>query len=78
MKSLLDRRYDIRGNELVRVVKLSLFARLVPVGNLRGGPGMRCLAVMFVLHYLGAPLYAFLARYGSKISVLSRVANKLR
>jgi len=78
MKSLLNKRYDITGNELLRVVKLSAFARFVPVGNLRGGPGLRCLVVMFVLHYLGAPLYAVLARYGQKVSVFHRIANKLR
>ncbi len=78
MKSLLNRRYDIAGNELLRVVKLSAFARFVPVGNLRGGPGLRCLAVMFLLHYIGAPLYTILARYGQKMSILRRIANKLR
>jgi hypothetical protein len=66
MKSLLNSRYDITGNELLRLVKLSLFARFVPVGNLRGGPGLRCLAVMSLLHYLGAPIYTILVRYCHK------------
>jgi hypothetical protein len=78
MKRLLNSRYDITGNELLRLVKLSLLARFVPVGNLRGGPGLRCLAVMSLLHYLGAPMYTILVRYGHKSRIVRRIANKLR
>jgi hypothetical protein len=78
MKSLLNRRYDIAGNELLRVVKFSAFAKFVPVGNLRGGPGLRCLVVMFILHYFGSPLYTVLAKYGQKMSILGRIASTLR
>ncbi len=77
MKRPVNKRYDLAGNGLLRVVKLSAIARFVPVGNLRGGPGIRCLAVLGILHYFGGILYCILAKYGHKIIFLKRMVNKI-
>ncbi len=78
MKTTLNKRYDITGNEVSRVVKNILFSKFIPIGNLRGGPGLRCLVTLSVLHYLGAVLYWGQARYGHRLQPLRRLAAKIR
>ena len=78
MKTVLNKRFDLTGNEFSRLLKLSLFGKIVPIGNLRGGPGVRCLAVLTLLHYLGYPGYWILARYGHRLQFLKRVVDNLR
>ncbi|MGW8195540.1 MAG: hypothetical protein ACWGOX_14885 [Desulforhopalus sp.] len=78
MKPVYNHRFDLRGNELSRMVKVGLFGKFVPIGNLRGGPGMRCLAVLFILHYLGYPLYWLNARYGQGLGPVKRLVGRLR
>lgn len=78
MRPVLNGRYDLGGNELFRLLKIGFFGKIVPIGNLRGGPGMRCLAVLFVLHYLGHLLYWFNARYGHRLGTIKRLAERLR
>ena len=78
MSTSLNQRYDLRGVELARLIKIALLGKYVPMGNFRGGPGVRCLAVLGTLHYLGYPLYLLLARYGHRLQLLRRIAGKLR
>ena len=76
MKTVLTKRYDLRGNELPRLVRTAVLSKWVPLGNFRGGPGSRCLLTLLVLHYLGGLIYRLLARYGERILLLKRVKNK--
>lgn len=78
MKTVLNKRFDLGGNELSRLIKTALFGKFIPIGNLRGGPGARCLAILSLLHYLGYPLYWLVARYGHRLHFLKRVISKLR
>jgi hypothetical protein len=78
MKSVLNKRYELTGYEHSRLLKMALIGKVVPIGNLRGGPGVRCLAVLTVLHYLGHPGYWILVRYGHRLQFLRRIVNKLR
>jgi hypothetical protein len=78
MRPVLDRRFDLQGNEIARLVKLYFFHKIIPVGNLRGGPGLRCLVILCVLHYLGRPLYFARARYGDKLSIARKIVSRLR
>jgi hypothetical protein len=78
MSKSLNNRYDLRGLELARLIKITLLGKYVPMGNFGGGPGGRCLAVLSLLHYLGYPMYLILARYGHRLQVLRRIAGKLR
>lgn len=78
MKPTLNRRFELTGNEMGRLIRLCVFGKIVPVGNLRGGPGGRCLAVVSLLHYLGYWGYLFKIKYGHRLGPLKRVISRLR
>ncbi len=73
----LNRRFDLSGNEISRLLKISFFGKVVPIGNLRGGPGGRCLIVLSILHYCGYPMYWLQARYGHRLALIRRVVGKI-
>ncbi len=60
MKTLFNKRFDISGNEMSRVVKLNLLSRIFPLGNFSGGPGGRPSLVLFIVHYFGKPVFRIL------------------
>ena len=78
MKTSLNKNYDLRGVEISRLGKTALFAKIIPVGNLRGGPGIRCLFVLTVLHYFGGVLYWANAKYGHRLQPVRRLFSQLR
>jgi hypothetical protein len=78
MKNILNKRYDLTGIELSRLGKNIFFSKFIPIGNLRGGPGLRCLVTLSIFHYFGAALYQVQARYGHRLQPLRRLAAKLR
>lgn len=78
MKTVINKRFDLAGNELFRLMKVALFGKYIPIGNLYSGPGARCLAVLSLLHYLGFPLYWFVARYGHKLQFIKPLIGKIR
>lgn len=78
MKKVVNKRFDLTGNEFSRLLGMSLFAKFMPIGNLGGGPGLRCLIVLTLLHYLGYPGYWVVAKYGHRLKFIKRLANKLR
>lgn len=78
MNRSLNRRFDLAGNELSRLLKLAIFGKFIPLGNLWGGPGARCLVILSILHYLGYPLYLVVAKYGHRLHVPRRIVAKLR
>ncbi len=77
-KTVFNKRFDIRGNELSRLFKLSVLSRLIPIGNIGGGAGFRCLFVMSLLHYLGRPAFYVLTRYERYFHYLFRQLARLR
>jgi hypothetical protein len=78
MNRTFNKRYDLQGLEISRLARLALWSEIIPLGNFRGGPGGRCLAVLILLHYLGYPMYLLLARYGHRLHLLRRITAKLR
>lgn len=76
MKTVLTKRYDLRGNELPRLVRTAVLSKWVPLGNFRGGPGARCLLTLAVLHYFGGMLYWFFGKYGSRLHLLKKIKNR--
>jgi hypothetical protein len=76
MKRIVTARYDIQGQGIVRLARLALLGKYLPLGNLQGGPGARCLAVLLFLHYLGYPFYLILARHGHRLQTLRRWLRK--
>jgi hypothetical protein len=78
MKTVLNKRYDLQGNEITRLWKTILFSKCIPVGNLRGGPGLRCLVTLTVLHYFGGIVYRVQARYGHKLQWVRVIVRKIK
>jgi hypothetical protein len=78
MNRAFNKRYDIKGLEILRLLKIALLSKFVPMGNFRGGPGGRCLVVLIFLHYFGYPLYYILIRHGQRLGPLRRIVAKLR
>jgi len=78
MKPVLNSRYELTGNEMSRLIKISAIGKCVPIGNLRGGPGGRCLCVLTLLHYFGYWGYLFKAKYGHRITFIKPVLRRLK
>ncbi len=78
MKSIINRYFELQGNSHWRLLRMAAFARIIPIGNLAGGPGIRCLVILTVLHYLGYPLYVFAGRYGNRLKALKLMLCRSR
>lgn len=77
-KRVLSRRCDVAGNPLPRLIRHQLTARFIPLGNYRGGAGLRCLAILAVLHYLGRTLFPVLVRFERQLAGLYRIRERMR
>jgi hypothetical protein len=62
MKSVMTKDFELRGISHCRLLRLSLFARVIPIGNLGGGAGLRCLVAIAIRHYFGNIFYVVKAR----------------
>lgn len=78
MKPAMNTRFELTGNEMSRLLRLSAFGKFVPIGNLRGGPGLRCLLVLSVLHYLGYPAYLVKIKYGHRLGIVKTMLRRFR
>jgi len=63
MKRLRTPGYDIEGNGFFRVFRLNMLNKLVPIGNLRNGTGIKPALVLLCLHWFGRPVFRLLIRY---------------
>lgn len=78
MKTVLTKRFDLAGSEISRIVRILMFNRLIPVGNLAGGGGLRCLVTIAVLHTLGRPIFWLLIKQEQRVHALHKVVNRLK
>jgi hypothetical protein len=78
MKTVFTKQFDLAGNGVSRTIKMLMFNRIVPVGNLAGGGGLRCLLVLAVLHVCGRPIFQLLIRLNQSNSILFKVLKRLR
>lgn len=78
MKPALNSRFELTGNEMLRLTRLCVFGKVVPIGNLRGGPGARCLAVLCLLHYFGYWGYLFKAKYAHRLGPIRAIVRRFR
>lgn len=62
MKRLLSSNFDLTGSETLRVGRTFVMSKLIPLGNFGGGPNIRCLLVLMVLHYFSKPVFWLLVR----------------
>ena len=63
MKRLFTAQFDISGNSIYRVIKIGFLNKFIPVGNFNQGPGVRPAFTLWILHYLGRPLFWFAVRF---------------
>lgn len=78
MQKVANQRLEAGRGDILRLSRLNMLARIVPLGNFAGGPGWRCLATMMVLHYLGRPLFIILVRYETQLTALYRRLKDIR
>ena len=77
-KKILTTRFDLAGSELSRISRILFLNRLIPMGNLSGGGGIRCLMVLMILHVLGGPIFRLLIHQEQKMHALHMILNRLR
>lgn len=75
---MLTKRFDLAGSEISRVIRILMFNRLIPVGNLAGGGGIRCLMIIAILHTLGRPIFWLLIKQEQRFHALHMVFNRLK
>ncbi len=71
-RPITSKQFDLPGREIGRVIRLSILNRVLPLGNLQGGPGWRCLLVLGVLHGVGRPFFRLLVRYENQLTSVYR------
>ena len=77
-RSLLNKRFDLTGNELSRTCRQMCLSRFFPTGNTGGGAGFRCLMVLSLLHYSGRPAFWLLCRQERLAGFLNKILARLR
>jgi hypothetical protein len=55
--------YDMRGHSIWRVLFQDVISRTLPFGNFGGGPNLKYIARLLVLHIVGRPLVYLLIRW---------------
>lgn len=78
MKRSFNSRFDLTGYEMARLLKISVFGKIVPIGNLRGGPGGRCLCTLSLLHYFGFWGYWLKAKHGHRLDRVKPLLNRIK
>ncbi len=78
MQKITSRRLEAGRGDILRLGRLYLLDRVIPLGNFASGPGWRCLATMTVLHYFGRPLFIILVRYETQLTALYRRLKDIR
>lgn len=68
-------RYDITGHRISRVLKQNFIFRLIPIGNLDGGPNLKFLVELWGLHTFARLYYALKVRLEKPAALLGRVVH---
>lgn len=77
-KKIFTTSYDLCGNSVGRLARLCAMAKFVPIGNLRGGPGLRWLVTMLLLHTFGRGLFGLIIRQEQRLHRLYQLRHSLR
>lgn len=75
---VLNGRYDLSGNGILRVFRHQLLAKCIPMGISRGGAGFKCLLVLGVVHYFGNPIFSFMVRYERQAAYLYKLRERIK
>ncbi len=72
MRNVTNKRLESGRGDILRVSRLALLNKWVPLGNWSTGPGLRCCVILSILHYVGQPLFVLLVRYENQLTALYR------
>jgi hypothetical protein len=78
MPLLKTSNHDLTGNRFQRVFRLNLLDRIVPLGIVRGGTGLKPALVLLFLHRCGGPLFSLLIRYERHVHRLYQLLRRRR
>lgn len=67
-KRITNRFGDMEGNTLIRLMRMYLYFKCVPVVNLGNGPTLKFLLQMLALHYLARPVYRVAIRFENQVA----------
>ena len=73
-----DRSFQPTGMEIGRSGRLFALSRIIPLGNWQGGPGWRCLVILWVSHYYGRILFPILVRYEEQLTRIYKRIQRVR
>jgi hypothetical protein len=72
MKKITTDRFDIEAGEISRIGRLALLWKMIPYGSYGGGPGWRCVVILYLLHTSGRPFWFVAARFEDRLTALYR------
>ncbi len=75
-KTTFTTKYDLRGLEITRLLKIMCYSKIFPVGNFGTGPGTRCVLVLTALHTFGKPVFFFFTKYEERLYPLLQKLRK--
>jgi hypothetical protein len=75
-KPVTTGRVDLQGNTISRVIKQDLTYRVLPVGSFGGGPNLKFLAGLWLLHHVGRPLMWLSVRFEGQIAAVARIFRR--
>jgi hypothetical protein len=75
-KPVTTGRFDVQGNTISRVIKQDLIYRVLPVGSFGGGPNLKFLVGLWLLHHVGRPLMWLSVRFERKLAAVARVFRR--
>ena len=75
-KPVMTSRFDVQGNTISRVIKQDLIFRVLPIGSFGGGPNLKFLVGLWLLHYVGRPLLWLRVRFEGQIAAVARVFRR--
>lgn len=77
-KVIFNQRYELAGSGMLRLIKHLILHRFIPLGNLFGGPGAKCLVMLSLLHYFGGPIYWILINWERPLRFLYNRVKKFK
>ncbi|BDD87442.1 hypothetical protein [Desulfofustis limnaeus] len=77
-QTLLTGQGDLAGHSFRRVFRLTLLDRVIALGNLRSGPGLKPALVLLVLHGCGRWLFPLMIRYEARLHRVYQLIRRSR
>ncbi len=76
-RKTMSRGYDLASIPLHRTGRLFFLSRFLPMGNMGGGPGWRCLLVLGIIRYCGGILFRAMIPFEASIHRLYQMRRKI-